>query len=834
MKSMMRKTTFREIKHSMGRYMAIFAIIALGVGFFAGIKITRPAMLQTADHYLQELDLFDYRMLSTLGITQEDVDTFSELAGVEYAEGSYYTDVIIESEIHEAGDFVAKIHSVPEHINGLSLVSGRLPEKSGECVLDARYYDEYVIGSQILLSDTNTEETLSDFSETEYTIVGTVNSAIYLNYERGTTSVGSGSVNCFIYILSEDFNMDCYMDLSVTMSDKYTIYTDDYQSMIDSCQNKMEETMETCTKRRSEELYNQAVSLAAAYPQMQMDESNLEALTNPNTYVLTRNSNIGYVCYESDSDIVEGVAVVFPVFFFLVAALVCVTTMNRMVEEQRTQIGILKALGYGKASIMGKYMIYSGSAAILGCMFGYFIGTLIFPRAIWIGYGLMYGFTEIEYLFSPLFFTISILVSLLCSIGTTWASCRYELGSMAAELIRPKSPQSGKRILLEHVPFLWKRLKFLYKVSIRNIVRYKKRLFMMILGIGGCTALIVTGYGLKDSIAGITDEQYGVIFKYDYQIGLTDGVSEDGITRFLYEVDQYTDSAVLVYQKSMEIIDKDNSKDITFIVPESEEGFEQYIHLMTSDEQDIAFPGYGEVVITVNIAEKYGIKKGDRVTFRDSSLNTMELTVSDITENFFMTYAYVSAETFQEQLNTEISYNTAYAFAADHLDIHEISAALMNMDYVNSVTVSQDIRERFSSMMVSLDYIVMLVIFSAAALAFIVLYNLTNINITERIREIATIKVLGFYPMETAAYVFRENMVLTALGALIGLPFGLLLHRFVMSKIVIDMVRFDIHIASISYWYAIIFTFAFTILVDIVMYFKLKRINMAESLKSIE
>lgn len=550
--------------------------------------------------------------------------------------------------------------------------------------------------------------------------------------------------------------------------------------------------------------------------------------------MLGRDKNIGYACFESDSDIVEGISNVFPIFFFLVAALVCITTMTRMVEEQRTQIGILKALGYSEGTIMGKYLFYSGSAAVLGCGIGFLLGSYIFPVVIWSAYRIMYRLGDIRIILDWKLGLISLIVSILCSMGTTIATCRYELTSVAAELMRPKAPKSGKRIILERIPFLWNRMKFLRKVSARNIFRYKQRFYMMVFGIGGCTALLLTGFGIKDSIKSITYNQFDEIQINDMSVVFNDPWYEMDNSDFEEIMAENAERYTLVFEESTDLTKGDKSKSLTLVIPEKAEDISSFLNLHTTRDVPIAFPGKGEVVLTEKLADKCGAGIGDMVTLQDDDMNTLELKVSGISENYVYNYAYISPETWMEQIGSAPEYKSAYINVKEEKDVHSVSAAVMNCDGVASVTVNADMKVRFSSMMKSLDYVVLLIIGCAGSLAFIVLYNLTNINITERLREIATIKVLGFYRRETASYVFRENLVLTGIGAGVGLIMGRYLHQFVMYNIDIDMIAFDVHIAPLSVLYSIVLTFVFAGIVDWAMNKKLDGINMAESMKSVE
>lgn len=563
-------------------------------------------------------------------------------------------------------------------------------------------------------------------------------------------------------------------------------------------------------------------------------QEELEELEERDDYVLDRNTNIGYACYESDANIVAAIANVFPVFFFLVAALVCMTTMNRMIEEQRTQIGVLKALGYGNSTIMGKYLFYAGSAAAVGAAAGCMGGTWLFPKVIWMGYSIMYSMGDIMYLFDIRLAVLSMAAALLCSVGAAYLSCRYELHSVPANLIRPKAPKSGRRIFLERIPLIWSRMEFLHKVSVRNVVRYKKRFFMMILGIGGCTALLVTGFGIKDSVTNIAEMQYDEVHIYDIGITFTDGVRQIDVDELSQRMEGKLSQIACLYEESVDLDFGGRTKSVYMEIPENTERFISFLDLHTRSGEKIAYPAVGEAVLTETIAEKMGIHEGDTVTLRDNDMNSLSVTVSALCENFVYNYIYISKETYAAQIGAQPEYKSAYACVKDSVDVHAASAQLSDMDDVLAVSVTQDMRDRIANMMQSMDYIVLLIIVCAGSLAFIVLYNLTNINITERIREIATIKVLGFYAKETADYVFRENLVLTGLGAVVGLGLGKWLHWFVMYHVRIDMLSFKTLIVPVSYLWSLLFTFGFAMLVNGLMYFKLEKINMAESLKSIE
>ncbi len=817
MRSVMKKAALREIRGSLGRYLAILAIIALGVGFFSGVRITTPSMVNTIGSFMNEHELYDLRLVSTDGWAEEDADFFADQDDVRYSETAYELDVIFNYK--KAKENVLRVHSLPVNINRPEIVSGRMPQSPDECVVDADMAKLPPLDSKLVVSDVNSEETADSLKMSAFTVVGTVNSPYYVNFERGTTSIGNGSVSGYIYILPEAFEIKRYSELYIKFDQDYEIYSDEYDDYIDARRDKWD-------KLAAEQAKLSSIKF--------MDSMGLPAREAPKTYLLDRNTNIGYACFESDSEIVEQVARVFPIFFILVAALVCMTTMSRMVEEQRTQIGVFKALGYSDFSIIGRYLFYSGSAALLGCIIGYTIGIFLFPGVIWITYKMMYIHIPMRFVFDFKLAITALIVSLLCSMGVTWLSCRHELSENSAGLMRPKAPKAGKRVLLEHLPIIWNRLKFLHKVSLRNIFRYKKRFFMMITGISGCMALLLAGFGLKDSIAGFADDQYNEILVADASImfnNTDNGKIPDSITE---KLDSSADKYVFYRKSNWDILYGNKVKSIDLMIPESYEDIDSFMHFRTMNGDKVDTPGLNEAIVSNSIMERYSADVGDEITLRDSELHELHLKVTGVFENHVYNYIFISPETIEKQLSHPTVYNAAFVNYPEKSDINKLSAPISKDKYVNTTIIYDDLKERMANTMSSLNYIVLLVIASAAGLAFIVIYNLTNINITERSREIATIKVLGFFRKETSAYVLRENIVLTAIGSALGIVLGIILHRFIMAQIIVDLVSFKVRIEPISFLYSIILTFLFNFIVDIFMMKKLERINMAESLKSID
>lgn len=579
------------------------------------------------------------------------------------------------------------------------------------------------------------------------------------------------------------------------------------------------------------ELSDAQLQLCGALVKLQDARRTIDEFRDPDVYALGRTTNVGYLALDSNSDIVAGVAKVFPAFFLLVAALVCITTMTRMVEEERTQIGTLKALGYSSFSIISKYLLYAGSAAVLGCTLGVVIGSVVFPLILWNAYCMILNLTPHLVLHIDLWLCVPVVLSYtaVCLL-VTWYCCYRALKEVPAELIRPKPPTSGKKIFLEYLPF-WNRISFLNKVMLRNVFRYRQRLLMMLVGIGGCMALLLTGFGIRDSIVDIVSYQYAEVTQFDLEVRFAEGMRPEEQADFRKEIGRYVDNIGFFYETSVDMDFENSTKTVSLI--SAGEDISSFFDFHTGGES-VPTPGPGQALLSIGIAEKMGIQVGDVVTLRTADMEVLKVEVSGIFDNHVYNYAIVSPETVTAQWGETPENQMAFITVKDSQDAHYASAKIIDYDGVMSVTVSQDMAEQVSSMLQAMDLVVATVVFCAGMLAVTVLYNLTNINITERLREIATIKVLGFNAVETAAYVFKENFLLTGLGALAGLGGGWLLLVFVMSQIQVDMVWFTARLLGVSYVLSILLTFLAAVLVDFVLYFKLERINMAEALKSVE
>ena len=582
-----------------------------------------------------------------------------------------------------------------------------------------------------------------------------------------------------------------------------------------------------------QELADARQELDDALEELEDGESDLYDLkTAPlSVFALTRTANTGYASFDNDTAIVEGLAAIFPVFFFLVAALVCSSTMTRMVDEQRTNNGTLKALGYRDGSIMSRFTAYAAWAAVLGTGLGLAVGAWIFPAVIWRAYTMIYRFADLEFVFDPVLALLSLAAALVCSVGAALASAWNEMRKMPASLMRPKAPKAGKRILLEYMTPLWKHMSFLQKVAARNVFRYKKRLIMMLLGTGGCLALLIAGLGLRDSVANVADDQYRYITLYDYTITFAQGQTEDQQQAFRETWAEDLDHLAFAATDTVDVLTQKGVSTASVVASDDPEI--TALFGLTYGDETVAWPTGDGAVVSEKLLRLSGISVGDSLTVERSDGTVLEIPVVGAFENYVNHYILLTGQGYETWMGEAPEIDTAYASTASE-EITALGARLTEGRSVLSVSLAQDFQAMIADTMQSLDAVISLVVGCALALSFVVSYNLVNINITERVREIATIKVLGFYRWETYSYVFREGLILTGLGCVVGVPLGIWLHRFVMDRIQVDMVSFRVRIDPWSFVLALALTLVITLVTDALLVRKIDRIHMAESLKSVE
>lgn len=572
-------------------------------------------------------------------------------------------------------------------------------------------------------------------------------------------------------------------------------------------------------------------------------KADLADIEVPEWYVLDRNYITTCVAYAQDSERIGNIGNVFPVIFFLVAALVSLTTMTRMVEEERVQIGTLKALGYRKSSIAAKYVMYAFLATMLGGTIGTLIGQIIFPAVIMNAYKIAYvTLTDFVTPIHLKYSLISMIAAVVSTTAATLAACYKELLAAPAELMRPAAPKIGKRVFLERITFIWKHLNFSNKAAVRNLFRYKKRLFMTVLGIGGCMGLLLVGFGVKDSIMTIGDRQYNFIHTYQVKMTLADADTDEEKQEVLDSVlkESTTKAAMLSHQSTIDACRGANGekKQSTYLfIPSDADELDEFVSLQNRiSGQKYTLDDEG-VIISEKLATLLDVSEGDDIYLEVSSLNYKPVKVMHIAENYYYHYVYMTPECYQSLFGKDIEYDEIFVVNKDPEDIsyeNDFSAKYLNNNAVSGITFTRTISDRIESMITSMNIVTYVLVVSAGLLAFIVLYNLNNINISERQRELATLKVLGFYDGEISMYVFRENIMLTVLGTIFGIFFGIWLHRFVILTAELDIMMFGRQIYTKSYIYSILLTIGFSIIVNIVMHWKMKKIDMIESLKSVE
>lgn len=1092
------KDAIKEIKNTFKRFLSILLVVLLGVGFFAGIKATSPDMKKTIDKYFDDEDIMDIQVISTLGLTDEDINTLKNVEGVKKVVGGYSQDAIVSIGEEDA---VIKMETITDEMNKIILIDGKMPENTNECVVERSFlsWTGHSIGDTITIKadkitddDGNEKELLK---QNTMKIVGVVQSPLYLSSERGSSKLGSGKINYYMYITPDVINSDIYTNVYIQVNGAKDLDCSkkQYEDLIDNTKNKIEDISDERKQARYDKLYgeannkiqdaneklkrekekadkeikdaqkklddakeeiengkkelaenrknadtefanaenklknaqeelkkqeeefntakqeaqkqinanqetlnnlkgiqskynlaknsleqkqtkleklqdrlnmlnpdtdgeeilkineqiarisqeiyvlnatiagiednlkNQGLSISSlsqaitkldngikqaqkelsdnenklreaknelqlqknriqeekenayaklnsaqeelnnAEKKIKENEKKLEDAKNeankeiadaqdkleeakiklddikkPEWYVLDRNQNSGYVSYMQDTDRIAKIATVFPVVFFVVAALISLTSMSRMVEEQRVQIGTLKALGYTKMQIASKYIIYALLATIVGAIIGLLIGFNILPKIITDMYRMMYTIPKIILEFNIQYALIGTGVAMICTVGATIYSCRRELTNMPAVLMRPKSPKAGKRVFIEKIPFIWKRFSFTQKVTARNIFRYKKRFLMTIIGVMGCTALILAGFGLKDAVGQMIPLQYGSIFKYDVQISLKDNITTTKINEQANKItnmEQFT-GILKVNMQSIEVTSIENTQNIQLIVPESTEDFDEYIKLRSRVNRNKTYSLQDEgIVVTEKLAKLLKLKEGDNIKLKNADDIEVETKVEHITENYLMHYIYMSPELYKKLYGEDIRVNTIFANTIDlsQEEENDLGAKVLeDKEYTAGITFISSTQDIFSEVMNNMNFVVWVLIIAAGLLAFVVLYNLSNTNISERIRELATIKVLGFYDKEVYDYISRETIILTLIGMLLGLGAGVFLTMFIIKTCELDVLMFDTRIYWASYIYAMLITIFFATIVNIATYFALKKIDMIESLKSVE
>lgn len=829
------KNLLREIKRTFTKFLSIFAICALGVAFFAGIRATSPDMKEAGDRLYNTYNLSDISVISTSGLTADNIRDLESIEGIQAVRASLFVDAMargtgekeknlrlysmpikLKSEYAPLIDLIPDygIDTSPEYeMNGVEIVSGRMPLNDTEIALDNTLEGSLVkqLGDEITLTTAGGSVTLR--------VVGFIRSPMYIRlFERGTSSIGNGTSDGFAYASGNAISslgtklpvmslLNTYYtraDIVISGKEGLSAYSDEYEALVNEVTDRIEDYAST---------------------------------QSGTWYIQDRSGNPGYSDYSENTDRIAAVGDVFPLIFFIVAALVCLTTMTRMVEEQRIEMGTMKALGYGGWQIAMKYAVYAMSACISGGVVGAIIGFKLFPYVIMKGYSIMYYLGKLETPYRADIAFMAIAAMAVCTAAATFSACYASLKEVPATLMRPKAPKAGRRVLLEKIPFIWKKLSFTSKVTVRNLFRYKKRFFMSVIGIAGSGALLVTAFGLNDSIFGIIEKQFGDIWQMDVQAYVYEAMPLADMQELLGKnpANDDFDSVMFCLDSQMECKNGGKSQSgVHLLGVESAESMAGRINLHNGGAP-VTLDDSG-VVVTAKLAETLSIKAGDEINMRTGGEDHL-MRVIGVADNYVYHYVYITAAYYETVFGKAMLYNGFMGNLKDGLTdetMDAMSTQLLSDSRMYTVRTIGSIYASVWDSLSILNYVVLVLILGSGMLTFVVMLNLTNINIGERMRELATLRVLGFYDKEMYDYIFRENNALSVIGAFVGLLFGKIMHLFVIRTCEVDMVMFVRSAKPLSYVYAFALTIVFSLIVNLLMRPKVRAIDMVESLKSAE
>lgn len=1012
------KNTLVKIKKSFGRFISLFIIVLVGAGFFAGIQASSPDIIASVSRYNNRHRLMDYQIVSTMGLTDDDVTALKSLKKVNAVVPSYSLDVLDRGK-------AIRVQAIEESVNTVDLTKGRMPKTDTECVADSQ---SYRLGDKIVITGDGSEK----LKNTELTVVGTVQSPLYLSHEYGNTTVGDGKLSSFIFVCRDDFTLDVYTEIYVQaagIGDAAT-YSKEYDDLASQLRQELVQLKPKRENARYQEIYNKAsdeinrnaaalndqkakgekqladakaqldanrVKLNQAKAELTQNEANLQTsierqnasfqsaqnqitsgrnqirtalqqngitpdelegkihelnitiqslkeqqaglpadspeyaplgeqirryaafysqlvqfqtsidtlnaqenrlnqgiaafhaqiakarqqlangksqlaenqrklddgyaeysrnsaafraqmadaqakiqdarnkladIEKPQWTILDRNTAVaGYRDLKSGSEVVTSVAKLFPVFFILIALLMTSNTMARMIAEERGELGTLASLGFPDGSIISTYLFYVLSATVSGTAIGYFAGCTVIPKIIYACFPYILPPLTLQYHIVTFLLILAVAAAVMTAV--TVILCNRELKGTPAALMRPVPPQNGQTILLERLGLVWKRLSFTWKVTMRNLFRYKQRVAMTIVGIAGCTALLLAGFGVRDSISGVAQRQYGGIFRYsDLLVLKNETQTINGDLEKLLTKEPIQNPA-FIRQSAFTCETAGKSLDAYLIVPENEKAFSRFFSLTSTLTGAGAALNDSGVIISQKLSDTFKIGKGDNIKVKDADNNVYTFPVSDVAENHIQDYIYMSKSLYGKIFGRPVSYNI---IVSDYSGSKKaLAEQLISSDLVANVNFTDDMWHQAEGMNKSLDSVVVLLVCVASILMVIVLYNLTSINISERKREIATLKVLGFNDRETNGYVYRETWILTLISIGVGLILGIGVHRLVMDMINKNApILFFIQIKGFSYGWTLLIAMTVSVIMQIITYFKLQTVDMIESLKSVE
>ena len=819
MKTKLLKHIFMKIKDNYKRFLSLICMAFLGVGFYAGIQSSSPDMLKTLDNFYDENNVYDISVISNVGLTEDDLLKLSKIKNVSQAINIQEKDSYLEIE---ENNYVVKLIEYNSQMNNVYIKEGRLPKNNNEVSVDNALLEN----NNLKLGDNIT------IDGKKYSIVGNVISPLYFSAERPNSNLGSGKVDYYIYVYNGSLDLEAYSNIYITVkgAKKYLTNSDSYKKLINNVKKDIDLIKDKQQDIRYDELYSDIIETSETYG-ISIDESKF---IKPKWYIYDRLDNTSYKELINASDNLKKIGNIFPIIFFAISVLVSLISMMRMIEEDRVENGTLKSLGYNSFHITLKYVIYSLLATTIGSSVGAIFCSYMIPSVIWNIYKKIFFIPKFIYLLKSDYNALGLWICILCICGTSVIVCIKNLREVPANLMRPKAPKSGKKILLERINFIWKKLKFSDKITIRNIFRYKSRVITTILGIAGCTALILAGFGLKDSIKDVTDFQFNNIIKYDKMLMTNESINQIDIEKELLNDDK-VENFTNVNTQNIKVLFNDEQQEVTMITPDDFNSISKSISLIDLKTNNIIDNiSDNSCIISEKTAKLLDIDVGDKISLLDNDNNKYDIKVSYIIKNYINQYLYINKNTYNNLFKDYKINSILISLKDEDKNSKEFDKKYISNGYALTIVDNDDIKSSMNDMLGSIDSIVAILIIAAASLAFVVLYNLSNINISERKREIATLKVLGFYPSEVDKYINRETVLLTILGIGIGLLFGSYLSHFIISTCEPDYIMFDRHVYTLSYFCSLFITVIFTIIVTIVTHFNLKKINMVTSLKNVE
>lgn len=814
------KMLFRDIKNNLSRFISIVAIVTLAVAFLVGLLSTTPDIRLTMNKYYDDTNSADILLKSDLGFINQDIIEIENAIDQDNVMPFVSLDKIL---IYSGEKITSRVQYLPlseinvdSFVTKLELIEGKFPTNKNEVVVERN-------NNHIL--DIKIGEKITEGTE-EFTVVGIVGNPWYYVNEKEYSNVGTGSLKTIIYFDNDYYDFGYFTDVYITIKDAkdFDTYKDNYRDFINEEKTKLSALGKILAAERLNDVIEEMETYGAT-----IEETN--EVQNM-WYVLDRYANVSFVSLKNSSGKISDIATIFPLFFFLIAALVALSTMTRMIDDERTQIGTLKALGYSRGSIIFKYLLYSATASILGAIIGVFTGFQALPQLIYNTYATMYHLPKLITELNWVFTVFSSLIMFIIILSATLFAGLTTLKENTATLMIAKAPKPGQRIFLEKINFIWKRLKFNMKSSLRNVFRYKKNLIMVIIGIGGCTALFLTGLGLRDSLNNVTDKQYEEIEQFDLTIGLNTKIADDELQIFLNDETLVRD--YLNVFKTNVILTEVPEYSITIIVIDDNdtELLKEFIALKHGKKNIVI--DKNSVIITKQLASADSIKVNENIKIT-YGIDDYEIKITEIVENYLSNYIYLTNTKFNEIFGLDL-YRSSYLIKLDEdfQNNDELSEELLDYTSVNNIIFNYQSKEVFDNLIDKLSFVVILLIIGAIGLAAIVVYNLTNISITERTKEIATLKVLGYHNWEVTRYVYREMIIQAIMGIVFGLVIGKFLHLFVINVANSPGMMFPIKISIFSYLITAASTLAIVALVDIIMIYKIVGIKMSDSMKATE